>query len=214
MASKMILVPEEVWKKINTNSGEKIINTLDDLENQISILLNSEKFSDCEKIQLINHLQNRYNKINNGLKSLNSDAISEDEKYFDIKENVNKNKIREEILEAFTKTTKKRGEQLFNFLEKSIIWNEKGELVINNKKIDNSNIIDLLLLTVSNKSKFDYITGINEFTELLHNINVPRHFIVNNKLKKLIDKQKQPENKKEKIEIKNQKPLIWEEIYH
>src|SRR6267143_1533413 len=208
MASKMILVPEEVWKKINTNSGEKIINTLDDLENQISILLNSEKFSDCEKIQLINHLQNRYNKINNGLKSLNSDAISEDEKYFDIKENVNKNKIREEILEAFTKTTKKRGEQLFNFLEKSIIWNEKGELIINHKKIDNSNIIDLLLLTVSNKSKFDYITGINEFTELLHNINVPRHFIVNNKLKKLIDKQKQPENKKEKIEIKNQKPLI------
>ena len=71
MASKMILVPEEIWKKINKNSEEKIINTLDDLENQISILLNSEKFSDCEKIQLINHLQNRYNKINNGLKTLN-----------------------------------------------------------------------------------------------------------------------------------------------
>jgi len=184
MASKMILIPEDVWEKVNTKPNV-LVNTLNDLDTQISILLDSEKFSDFEKVQLINQIQNRYNKV----------QLSNTKKNIDIKSEVNndsvkynKQNIKNKLIIVFTKSSKKRGEQLLHLFENSekINWNEKNEIIIKGNIIEKSNIIDLILLTVSNKSKIDLI-GINEYINILIDINVPKYFILNNKIKNLID---------------------------
>ncbi len=180
----MILIPEDVWEKVNTKPNV-LVNTLNDLDTQISILLDSEKFSDFEKVQLINQIQNRYNKV----------QLSNTKKNIDIKSEVNndsvkynKQNIKNKLIIVFTKSSKKRGEQLLHLFENSekINWNEKNEIIIKGNIIEKSNIIDLIQLTVSNKSKIDLI-GINEYINILIDINVPKYFILNNKIKNLID---------------------------
>jgi len=207
MANKMILIPEDVWQKINTKP-ETFIGTLNDLEEQIKLLLDSEKFSDFEKIKLINQLQNRYNKIQiANTKDKNDDDANKITNNHNLLNSSNKQTSKDRFLHFFTKTSRKRGEQLLNFLENTskIEWNEKDELVINGIAIEKSNIIDLLMLTVSNRSKIDLI-GINEYINLLANLNIPKYLIVNNKIKKIIDTllnkhQDKPQNKS----------LLWEE---
>jgi len=207
MANKMILIPEDIWEKVNAKPNI-LINSLNDLELQITLLLDSDRFTDYEKVQLINQIQNRYNKvqlahtqnkINENIKQeVNNESII-------LKNNQN---IRNRILNLFTKTSKKRGEQLLFLFEnnKKINWNKKDELIINRNIIEKSNIIDLLILTVSNKSKINLV-GINEYINLLIDINVSNNLIVNNKIKELIDLKL----KKNQENLYNNFNLIWEE---
>ena len=73
-----------------------------------------------------------------------------------------------------------------------LTWNNRGEIVYNDKVITGSNIIDLFRSLMHNTANVPDIPGVEAFENVLHNLNVPITLIANNSWKKKLRGLKTP----------------------
>jgi hypothetical protein len=119
--------------------------------------------------------------------------------------------LRGVLLAALPVTARDRGLALYNRLEesKTIVWDEKGCVSINNVKIKNSSIVDLIADSVRNRFNSNP-TGWPIFVETLAAMNIPRELISNTRRKHLISEHQRRErrNNLKAAREKNISPIV------
>ncbi|GBM68055.1 hypothetical protein AVEN_66732-1 [Araneus ventricosus] len=61
-------------------------------------------------------------------------------------------------------------------------WNDKGEILIGNELISQTNIADLFNIIFTHNKKKTNVAGIQEFLAALNLMNMPKHYVKNNYL--------------------------------
>jgi hypothetical protein len=201
MTEKMILVSEEEWLQKNKSMQIKTsFDTIEELEKHICTLIDSNDIPSYTKNNLIQHLQNRINKIQIA-NEIDENIITPNI------EDVNNKIIREKIIKNISKHNTKKSNQLLDFMTsnfKDIGWNNKYELTIDNIGIKHTNIIDLIHFLFSNKSQID-LHGLVDLAKVFHKLKLPTHYIVNNKVKYFLENGYFEKHKKIKTDLR------WEE---
>lgn len=184
---KMILVTPEVFGRLNQTS-EVEPDTLSLLDKEMKEVLGNNKISDYEKWTLYSQVLQRYLNIINNIRKPVPLPIIEDEK--GVKEGVEKINVTdvihedhsEEILGSVPKTFRSKASLLLQRLKRdgNIKWDNQGVVYINQKKIINSSITDLLNDIIRPRKTGDP-TGWQEFARALREMNTPFELIGNMK---------------------------------
>lgn len=187
---KMILVDPDTIHRINQQENVQP-NTLSLLDQEMKDIINNNKISDYEKWTLYNQVLQRYlNIVNNTRKPFslsvveekinNNNTKFEDTKFLGVSESNSQHDYDREILESVPKTYRNRASLLLQKLKRDgpIKWDEHGVVYVNDNKIMNSNITDLLNDVVRPRKTGDPI-GWREFTTALSAINTPFELIGN-----------------------------------
>jgi len=82
------------------------------------------------------------------------------------------------IIKNVGEKQKAKGRQILSALSTTISWEKTGQLVVDGTTVPNSNILDLLLLSMKPfPVKRWKLPGLDEFLFALEKANVPRHLI-------------------------------------
>lgn len=180
-AKKMVLVTPEVFERIN-QVNEVQPNTLSLLDNEMKEVLGNNNISDYEKWGIYNQILQRYLKvINNTRKPMSlplTSEIKQQEKVHTPTNHFGDGDF--EILESVPKTFRSKAKLLLQKLkrENNIKWDDQGVVFINQKRINNSNITDLLNDIVRPRKTADP-NGWQEFAHALKETNTPFELIGN-----------------------------------
>ena len=82
----------------------------------------------------------------------------------------------EDLILQFTKSMRPSVRNLLRYLQPHLLWDDKGEVTIDQHPIPGSNIVDLLKVYLKDYKDFQPV-GKNAFGRLLENINVPRSLL-------------------------------------
>lgn len=202
---KVAVIPYSDYEKMNNNNSntsqprliqqplpitlyEPKMEQLTSIENELMTILNSNmnihekrtKYQDM--LQKLVDLKEKYGHDNEAVSTPEKEVKDTEEK--DLKT----------ILEySLPVSVKNRGIALFNTLKNQIVWDKTGQIIIDDKPIPGSNIIDLISDLVRNWRRSP-VTGWPIIKQKLRNINLPRSLILNtNRLEELENVQDIPE---------------------
>lgn len=174
LAKKFALVPhEQVSKHVPVEKH------MSDLDKEMSKILKSS-LDEYEKVRkYYDILQRKMNLENFNLpwKKKNEDSA---EPVNISPESIPKQEYDSLILNTVPQNMKKQASHLLQIVKQyphMLNWNDKGEILIRNKKMENSNIADLFHLIFTNKK--NPVKAQEEFLNTLHEMNVPKHFLKN-----------------------------------
>ena len=113
----------------------------------------------------------------------------------------NKFSLDESIVNSLPKSSKTHAKRLIDYLKthpEIINWNDKGEIMYHGRLINGSNISDLVMDAMNNRSKSSNLPPFYEsiYAKLLADVNVPNDWIKNNKRLNMIHSHKYDEDKK------------------
>lgn len=163
MARKMILVPEEVLKRLQSgSSSEKSlqIDTTLELQSDPSDVISRRGLNNTEKINIYNHKLQQH--VNQNAKR-NSAKL--ETKNWDT-----------EIASSIPSYILGESITLYKWLQHSSLvkFTDRGELIYRDRPLAGSHIIDLLAYAAPGSKKSKNVIGSEEFYEYLKNENVPR----------------------------------------
>ena len=170
-AKKMVLISPEVLQRLNNPIKD---NTLNNLENDMSNILQSNDLEDRTKWAQYQQLLQRRQHFHDQLRQPAEIPIIE------TPDKTNNNEsLQEEILRTLPKGLRTKGELLFKRLctNDVITWDDFGRVSINKTAIPGSNITDLVCDVI--RSKKTGATGLKQFLEGLETINIPKTLIGN-----------------------------------
>src|ERR1700733_4194601 len=225
-AKKMVLVePRQIekWKETMTDK------TLSKLDGEMYDTLHRNGAED-EKAKLYSNSLRRYLNIN---KPDIEKKFEWQDKPEEKKEEVTKD-IDSLVLETVPKKWKTHASKLLSHLKSNpnVGWSAKGELVVNDKFIPNSNIVDVVNDLMRKRTSMSVPTGWMELSKVLKESNVPHELIGNEERwqditspapttpsvtssgKRSETSSKTPLSKREKQispKRKTKKPIIWEQ---
>lgn len=175
-------------QQISSFQDKPILTSLSEVHKHIEKLFEINNIHVNDKISLLNDLQNRHRSILTNNKNEMSDVEinkieidSNSEAKSEILENVDID-IRDSAIKLLPKSSKNRANHLFDLIERSKIkYNNKNEVIINDKIISNSNILDLIYFTTVHKSKYSnkLPNGWLDFVDELKNNNIPKCAVAN-----------------------------------
>lgn len=189
-AKKFTLIPEETLPK-HTASPQQ----LSEFDKEMSKILNNRQLSEDEKVKL--YYQILQQKLN--LKEYNSTWTPQDQPEsltWASPEKAESPAFNYEalILETVPQTMRKHANNLLTLLKtrpRELKWNEQGEVIIRDKTLSNTNIVDLVSLLFSNNSK--NVEGKEPFLSTLTELNIPKHYIRNKYLQQQQVKEETPQ---------------------
>lgn len=186
-AKKYALIPEDSLSKHVPTKTQ-----ISEFDKQMLKILNSS-LKDYEKVQRYHELLQK--KLN--MESYNlpwtTPAVTEDEKMELQKplEEQEKEKlaIKKEdygtmVLNSVPKSSKKHADFLLQLIRNNpsiLRWNDKGEILYNERSYPNTNLADLFHLIFTNRKRIN-VAGKDEFLKALRELNVPAHYIKNTHL--------------------------------
>lgn len=163
MARKMILVPEEVYRRMNSQPQIELNES-----SEVGPVLNNEKLNKSQKLELYNHILQR--KINKSKKKKTVKKVKKKDWYSEIAITIPDSHLKPAIA-------------LYKWITNNtdIEWSTNGELMYNSRPVTGSNIMDIFHESAkAYKSKPKHvIVGIDEFYELLAKENVLQILIKN-----------------------------------
>ena len=169
-AKKMILVDPRFIEKL-TSARDKVLNNI---ENEMDTILNSDK-PDDEKAKLFAASAKRHLVINA--------ADKETEIQREACQSTNTATVLNDIVTSMPTPHIRRAMKFAKFIQDNQInFNDRGELVHNNKVSENTNATDLLNEVIRRKQMNS--TGSKEFATLLNELNCPTELIGNPSYKK------------------------------
>lgn len=169
-AKKMILMDPRQLPDTNrpTNSTAKAMSKLDqEMENVLQ-----QNMDTNEKVKRYQQILQRYITFQEKLTEPITLRIQEPR--------VKELNLEQQITNGVPLNKRKKAEQLLKFLKSSnsIAWNQKGELIIQDKAIPHSHIFDLVDDLLRKKKNFSP-TGWREFASALKLLNVPESLVGN-----------------------------------
>lgn len=187
---KMVLIPQESINKLksienkNENTTLTSIQTPGDpvsrLDNELTKILNSNK-NDIEKWREYREVFRRFLFFNNDddkkqTKFLVKDIVDENVDDFS-------SYPIENILKSVPQMYRKKAQALINHIkaadtDKRLTWDKSGCIILDNNKIPNTNIVDLINDAIRHR-KSHIAIGQKKFARFLQNINAPRDFVGN-----------------------------------
>nr|DAC81385.1 TPA_asm: acintoc2 [Parasteatoda house spider adintovirus] len=202
-AKKMILVPEHLVSR-HVLPDEK----LSELDREMKQILLSQMDED-EKIKMYNQVllkRIKLDSLNSPIsnKEIQSDEVPDEKPEIKEEENYIESLMLSSMPKQFTSNTK----NVLEFLKKNndvVSWTPRGELVHKGEVVKNSNIVDLLNNMMRKKKNNTFITGQEEFREIIKDINLPRTFIKNESYVLQKGSSLAPKLKK----IQKKKPYQW-----
>lgn len=169
---RMLLVPPE-------GLPSSLTAKLSNLDQQMKVVLDRTDLDERSKLFEYNQILSRYletkDKINQPIPIPIVDSSNTEQGLANVSRT-----NREIPLSSFPKKFRGKAELLLDFVKTNphIDWNERNELVVNNKVVPNTNIIDLLDDLSRPTTRRDP-RGIQDFVNTLRNANVPETFIAN-----------------------------------
>lgn len=177
----MVLIPQETFHKLQSNvktvnEQSNSVQTIGDkftrLDSEMKKILDSETYNtEGDKYKHFLQFLQRY------LFHVDDEKRSNIEKINTEMQGLEDNYILSSIPKLFQNKTKLLLNHLKNNSDR-ISWNEKGVVTIDNVKINNSNIIDILN-DVARSRKNVRAIGREQFAELLSSTETPQEFIGN-----------------------------------
>lgn len=84
------------------------------------------------------------------------------------------------VLPSFPKSLQSRARALLTYISPAVSWNPKGEVLIDGEQIPDSNIVDLVKVQLKDYKNFKPV-GLEKFTHILKNANVPLSLLANSR---------------------------------
>lgn len=109
------------------------------------------------------------------LKTNSSQEVKE-EAGTEMAQNSSQDKQHRQIVVATKEENREKVESLLQHLRGKFFWNSSGEIIVNDKAVEGSNIIELLNHATGSDSKSSPV-GITQFYNLLKERDVPQEFI-------------------------------------
>lgn len=200
--NKMVLVPEQAMnqmrqsEELGKNGIEKQVL---EFRKALYNVLNDDKLRPEEQMSIYSQLFSRYLHLDNDSKQpatvmfkpeiTNSQQDShveteqKEDTIFKVKDEpiVETDDWVKNVFHHLPKIHKKKAELMVDFLKNStnITVGEKGEVIIDNQKISNSHIVDLVHDVLRDRPKADPPNGLTSFVTALKKSNVPISYIGN-----------------------------------
>lgn len=180
LAKKFALVPYDQVSK-----HTPVEKHMSDLDVEMTKILKSS-LDEYEKVQKYYEILQRKMKLENfNLPWKKNEDSTEPANISPDEENKSSASIKKQeydtlILNTVPQNRQKQASHLLQIVKEHphmLSWNEKGEISIRNKKMENSNIADLFHLLFTNKKK--PVKAQKEFLNTLYEMNVPKHFLKN-----------------------------------
>ncbi|KAJ8050170.1 hypothetical protein HOLleu_03266 [Holothuria leucospilota] len=159
---------------------------LQDLEGQLSVILNDTLIDDVTKMKRYNDLLQRYMVYHTKAREPPTvRVLPETQPKPTLDDKVNRNKeqeaIENEVLNSVPKALRSKAEQLLRKISSSdgvVDWNGKGELIVNEQAVKGSHIVDLINDALRKRKSLQPI-GTKDFSKALAKLNVPHELIGN-----------------------------------
>ena len=202
----MVLVPENTLERLQQRQQiltPPVTQTLKNLDREMSDILSSEELDDEAKAKLYNQVLQRYLTYYDQRKSQplhvkltavkptetpkpeetpKPDAMSSEETRKEATaEAETTSAVEQEVIKSVPKLYKTGARQLLDKIKESrdvLNWNEKGELLYENKPISGSHVVDLVNDTLRHRKGFEPV-GWSVFARGLARMNVPENIVRN-----------------------------------
>ena len=194
----MVLVPENTLERLQQRQQiltPPVTQTLKNLDSEMSDILSSKELDDEAKATLYNQLLRRYLTYYDQRKGqplhvkLTTPKPVETPKPEESKESTEEpapeksisTTVEEEVIKSVHKIYKKGARQLLDKMKENrdvFAWNDKGELVYENKPINGSHVVDLVNDTLRHLNGFEPV-GWSGSARGLARMNVPENLVRN-----------------------------------
>ena len=203
---RMVLVPEKTLERLQQRQQiltPPVTQTLKNLDREMSDILSSEELDDEAKAKLYNQVLQRYLTYYDQRKSQplhvkltaikptetpkpeetpKPDAMSSEETRKEATaEAETTSAVEQEVIKSVPKLYKTGARQLLDKIKENpdvLNWNEKGELLYENKPISGSHVVDLVNDTLRHRKGFEPV-GWSVFARGLARMNVPENIVRN-----------------------------------
>jgi len=205
-AKKMVLVPEHTLERLQqrqTVNTPALTSRLNELDHEISDVLNNKKLSDDEKVRQYSQTLQNYLSYYNQRKSqpinvkvqqppVPKPSEREPQEACNDTTPETTNTMERDILRTLPKTVVDRGQMLLEKIKENpsiMKWDDRGQLIYEGKPIVGSHISDLINDLVRS-IKGTGPVGWEMFTQDLAKMNTPDHLVRNSQRKALLKEYK------------------------
>lgn len=184
---KLILVSPDYLNRVTATQPTPPERTkLQDLEGQLSVILNDTLIDDVTKMKRYNDLLQRYMVYHTkAMEPPTVRVLPETQPKPSLGDKVNRNieqkAIENEVLNSVPKALRSKAEQLLHKITSSdgvVDWNGKGELIVNEQAVKGSHIVDLINDALRKRKSLQPI-GTKDFSKAMAKLNVPHELIGN-----------------------------------
>ena len=185
----MVLVPENTLERLKQRHHiltPSVTQTLKNLDSEMSDILSSKELDDETKAKLCNQVLQRYLTYYDQRKDqplhvkLTAVKPTEIPKPEESKES-SEEQVEQEVMKSVPKLYKNGARQLLDKMKENrdvLDWNDKGELVYENKPILGSHVVDLVNDILRHRKGFEPV-GWSVFARGLARMNVPENLVSN-----------------------------------
>ena len=197
-AKRMVLVPENTLERLQQRQQiltPPVTQALKNLDSEMTDILSSNQLDDEEKAKLYNQVLQRYLTYYDQRKGqpihvkLTTPKPVETPKQEEAKYTTEEpapekpvlSTVEEEVMKSVPKLYKSGARQLLDKIKEHrdvLHWNEKGELMYENKPISGSHVVDLVNDTLRRRKGFEPV-GWSVFARGLARMNVPENLVRN-----------------------------------
>lgn len=181
MSRKVAFIPEELISSYHLQKPELRV------EEDIVQLLDRNKLPDDMKVKLLSQLITRYHKTVHEEPepvkvSIASDKESTSEAPEEL-EDVYSDPIFNDIIASVSRTYQKYVPMIMEKLKtRGYFWNDAGELVVGNNRVENSRIVDFFAYMLRSTKTLTEPLHFDVFWKAIKKINIPYSWIANKKL--------------------------------
>ena len=187
MAKEMILVEPSALLFKTSNVPDILEENISNMDREMKRVLDMDKISDYDKARLYEQTLQKYLNSVNKVKEKNiiPQSITQTTKVGELTTNdetdFKRKKFEVSILNSLPKTLREKGRLLLDHLKErtNLSWNEMGEIILNDNKVSNSHISDLLNEALRSRKYSDAPRGWDKFAYELSRTNIPLELIGN-----------------------------------
>ncbi|KAJ8020518.1 hypothetical protein HOLleu_40128 [Holothuria leucospilota] len=184
---KLILVSPDFLNRVTTTQPIQPEKTkLQDLEEQLSMVLNDTHIDEVTKMKRYNELLQRYRVYHTKAREpptvrVLPETQSKPSLGDNVSRDIQQEAVENEVLNSVPKALRNKAVQLLHKITSSdgiVDWNGKGELVVNDQAIKGSNMVDLINDALRKRKSLKPI-GTKDFSKAMAKLNVPHELIGN-----------------------------------
>ena len=197
---RMVLVPENTLERMQQRQQiltPPVTQTLKNLDSEMNDILSSKQLNDEEKAKLYNQVLQRYLTYYDKRKAQPlhvklttpkpvetpkpEESSEETSKESSEAETIPTSGVEQEVIKSVPKLYKAGARQLLDKIKENsdvLNWNEKGELLYENKPISGSHMVDLVNDMLRHRKGFEPV-GWSVFARGLARMNVPENIVRN-----------------------------------
>lgn len=185
MAEKLVVLPEQLWKREREEEIERrktVYPSLSNIEEDIVHLLNNHDLSAYKKVKMLSQLQQRYKGIYATREPFkvqfeNVAKKTDDSQSTPVKDSISSSTdtVFAQVMNSIPKTNRTKAAQIMSAMKASgskLDWDSQQRIIINGTTIEGSNVVDLIKNAASKSPKKLDTPGSAKFYELLDDLNV------------------------------------------